>query len=163
MLPPQQSGTESRRRSLKECPTTQRGLTTEASIATSDWGFCLLRREAAVLIRLERQIGADDGVATIAPQATVANLKAQTDNLYKKHGYPSWEIEKKQRKDDERSRATRLPFSPSQAHGEVPSNRSRRLRSRGTKRFSEPTLCRNNECNTHAERARLVSHDAGSL
>jgi hypothetical protein len=47
-----------------------------------------------------------------ALQVTVADLKEQCDAAHRKLGWPSWEIEKKQRADNQRAAGTKLPFNP---------------------------------------------------
>ena len=58
-----------------------------------------------------------------ALQATVADMQEQLAYLFRLHGPATWRHIQKQRRDNEKARGTRLPISPSQAHGEVPSGK----------------------------------------
>jgi hypothetical protein len=49
----------------------------------------------------------------------LADIDAELTKIWTLHGLPRWEVQERQRLDNQKSQATRLPFSPSQAHGEV--------------------------------------------
>jgi hypothetical protein len=50
-------------------------------------------------------------------EARFAEMQRQLDKCFSLHGLPKWEVQERQRRDNENAQGTKLPFHPTQEFG----------------------------------------------